>query len=199
MPRSCSVCAHQRRGEIDRILVSGAPLRETSAVFRVSEDALGRHKAAHLPATLLRAQEATDLATAAGIAQALRTHLLRVQLLYDACDAWLRDPNDLSRYDIGPRAEDVRVTYSESGPDGKPVRKRARLSELLARVETGRDLTVERGEYRHADPRELLLKTAGQLHSHLDLLTKLLQAGEFEQRLAALEAAQHDATQRTSA
>ena len=41
----------------------------------------------------------------------LRRCFERVNLLFDACDRWLRDADDPSRYDIGPRAAEVLVTY----------------------------------------------------------------------------------------
>jgi hypothetical protein len=107
----------------------------------------------------------------------LEQALQRVNLLFDACDRWLRDAEDPSRYDVGPRAEEVSVVYVEAGYDGRPVRRKAPLSELLARVE-GLDLTVRLVEVKHSDPRDLLLKTAGRLQGHLELLAKLV--GELQ-------------------
>jgi hypothetical protein len=62
MPRSCTICAHAQREAIDAALVAGQPLRDMSALFRVSEDALARHKTRHLPAALALAQGAQEAA-----------------------------------------------------------------------------------------------------------------------------------------
>jgi hypothetical protein len=102
----------------------------------------------------------------------------RVNLLYDACDRWLRDPDDPTRYDIGARAEDVNVIYSEADGE-RTVQRKAKLSLLLAKLEDGK-VDVHRAEWRHADPRELVLKTHGQLQSSLELLAKL--AGQLDER-----------------
>jgi len=64
MPRTCTVCAHPEREAIDEALVGGSALSELAAIYRVSDDALGRHKANHLPATLLKAHEAGEIAHA---------------------------------------------------------------------------------------------------------------------------------------
>ena len=64
MPRVCKVCAHPDVEAINAALVAGRPIRELSALYRVSEDSLTRHKAAHIPATLAKAQAATDVAHA---------------------------------------------------------------------------------------------------------------------------------------
>jgi len=64
MARTCSICAHPRREEIDKALVAGTPKRDVSALFRVSEDAITRHAAAHLPQALSKAQDARETARA---------------------------------------------------------------------------------------------------------------------------------------
>ena len=87
MPRTCTVCTHARRGEIDRALVGGRPVRETSALFRVSEDAVGRHKAEHIPPTVAKAQEAADVAQADDLlaqVRALRSKAMALLLKAEA-------------------------------------------------------------------------------------------------------------------
>jgi hypothetical protein len=64
VPRSCTTCTHPDREAIDEALVSGSALSALSAKYRVSEDALGRHKANHLPAKLVMAQAAEEVAQA---------------------------------------------------------------------------------------------------------------------------------------
>jgi len=63
MSRKCSICAHQQGQAIDEALVAGtASLREIASLFAVSQSALRRHKARHLPAALAQAQEAQEAA-----------------------------------------------------------------------------------------------------------------------------------------
>jgi hypothetical protein len=57
MPRVCSICVHAQREAIDKALVGGSAKRDVSALFRVSEDAVTRHAAAHLPKALAHAHE----------------------------------------------------------------------------------------------------------------------------------------------
>lgn len=177
MPRTCGICAHADREAIERALVSVEPFRHIAARFRVTTQALQRHKAEHLPARLLEAAQAQEVVTATNVMAELERCFARVNLLFDACDRWLRDPDDPERYDLGPRSEDVRVVYEEAGADGKPRRRKERLSALLARLEAregGLGVRIESAEYKHADPRELVLKTAAQLQNQTELLAKLL-------------------------
>jgi hypothetical protein len=49
MPRSCTICTHDHRDEIDRSLSDPSrAIARLAAEYRVSEDALSRHKANHL-------------------------------------------------------------------------------------------------------------------------------------------------------
>jgi hypothetical protein len=177
MPRVCTACTSPNREAIDRALVAETPLRTIADQYGVSKTALLRHKADHLPAALAKGKEAKEEAHALGLVQQLERWLERVNLLFDACDRWLRDPEDPSRYDIGPRAEDLKVTYTEL-VNGKPVQRKRKLSELLAEIE-GSSRTVELVETKHADPRELILKTHARLQSNQELIARLL--GELKE------------------
>lgn len=99
----------------------------------------------------------------------LHRGLEKVNRLMDACDLWLQDASDPERYDIGPRADDVDVTYivevlTANGALVTQKRKKP-LAELLACLDDGHDadgarfVRAEKSEYRHADPRELILRT----------------------------------------
>jgi hypothetical protein len=183
MPRVCSICRSSDREGIERAIVAGEPLRDIAGRFRVSRSALGRHQADHLPAHLIRAEQAQEVASATRVLAQLQRCLERVSLLYDATDRYLRDPDDPTRYDVGPRAGDVTVVYEEPGDDDRPRLRRERLSVLLARLaakDTGLGLAVVATEIKHADPRELHLKAAGRLRDQLELLAKLV--GELDDR-----------------
>jgi len=198
MPRACTICVHAEKEAIDKSLVAGSVLSGIAARYGVSQDALRRHKDAHLPVALARAereqrqahaaqlvdqageQDEREQAHALDVMEELQRCFQRVTLLFDACDRYLRDPDDPTRYDVGPRSEDVMVTYTEPGEDGKPVRRKARLSTLLARVEQGSAFVVDRTETKVADPRELVLKAAAQLTTQVQLLAKLL--GQLDER-----------------
>lgn len=64
MPRSCTICSHPGREAIDRALVEGVAFPALVAEYRVSKDALSRHKANHLPAKLVMAEKAGEVAEA---------------------------------------------------------------------------------------------------------------------------------------
>lgn len=72
MPRQCSACKHELRHEIDKALLAGETFRYVSERFALSTGALFRHKQRHLPPTLLRAQEAQEVARADSLLDQLK-------------------------------------------------------------------------------------------------------------------------------
>lgn len=76
MPRVCTVCSHADRAAIDRALVAGEPNRRIAARCAVTEQAIRRHQAEHVPPQLAQAQHAAAVAQASDLlaeVQALRT------------------------------------------------------------------------------------------------------------------------------
>jgi len=184
LPRTCTICSHPEQVEIDKALVAAEEaLRTIADRWTVSKTALIRHKTEHLPQRLKAAKAAAETADGLEVMDELRRCLERINLLFDACDRWLRDADDPTRYDIGPRAEELRVTYEEERPGERTVKRKATLAELLAEV-NGSDRsparTVTMVETKHADPRELVLKTVARLQPQIELLAKLI--GKLDER-----------------
>jgi transposase-like protein len=75
------VCDHPERHSIDEVLVTGAPYRSVAKRFELSESAVYRHKAEHLPAGLLKAKQVEEVAQADDLLEQVRhlqTHALDI-------------------------------------------------------------------------------------------------------------------------
>ncbi len=86
MSRACTVCSHERREEIDRALVGGSPNLSLSSLFGVSEAALRRHKANHLPAHLAQAEKAREVARADDLLEEVRDLQSRARAILDKAE-----------------------------------------------------------------------------------------------------------------
>ncbi len=64
MPRVCTICTHKSRAKIDKALVERERFRTIADQFGVSKTALLRHHDDHLPAALVKAQDAAEAAQA---------------------------------------------------------------------------------------------------------------------------------------
>jgi hypothetical protein len=58
VPRKCNICSHEKLKEINQALIDGQSLRNIAKQYQVSYSAVNRHKKEHLPAALVKAQEA---------------------------------------------------------------------------------------------------------------------------------------------
>jgi FixJ family two-component response regulator len=54
MGRICTCCSHPQRREIDQALVQGRDNRRIAARYGLSENAVRRHRAEHIPELLLK-------------------------------------------------------------------------------------------------------------------------------------------------
>ena len=86
MPRRCSICHHEGLEGINRALVEGIAFPVLVAKYRVSKDALSRHKANHLPATLVKAQEAREVARADDLLDEVRSLQARALTILDRAE-----------------------------------------------------------------------------------------------------------------
>ena len=67
MPRTCTVCRHGARAEVDRALVQGEPHRRIAKRWSLGEAAVQRHKA-HIGAPVLAEWSASRAEVYAGLA-----------------------------------------------------------------------------------------------------------------------------------
>lgn len=185
MARKCTVCEHPEVVEINKCLVNNESLRNIAKQFPgITSAAVNRHKA-HLPGKLVKAQEEKQIIKNVTVLEEIKRCFERVNKLFDACDKWLSDP-ETGEYNLNPRAGDIEIIYTEPGPNGKDVRKKALLSKLLAEVR-GAGYLIESWESRIADPRTLILHTSRQLGTQIELLSKLLHMLGLEERLKTIE------------
>ncbi len=179
MTRTCTVCSHPERATIDKALVAVQnPYRDIARQYGLSKDALLRHKADHLLAEIVAAWQVERQGNGLELAGEVRGWMTTIGKMLRACDEWLTDPDDHTRYDLRPRAYELLVHYevTERGPGGRPVvaRRKARLSDLLPRVQAVHEgLNVTMIEHKAADPRKLLLDTTKTLESHLRLVAEI--------------------------
>ena len=90
MGRRCSVCGHPDREAIDRAIVGGEPCRAVAARSSLSPDAVERHAQHHLPAAIVKAQEAVEVAHGVALADQVNRQREKAEDLYAEARAVLR-------------------------------------------------------------------------------------------------------------
>jgi hypothetical protein len=153
------------------------PYRHIAERYGLSTTALVRHKADHLLAEIVAAWQAERQNNGLELASELRGWMDTITKLLRACDEWLTDPDDATRYDLNPRAHEIMVHYEETEEVAGRVlikRRKAPLSELLPQASTAREGTeITLVESKVADPRKLILTTTKTLEGHLRLIAEI--------------------------
>ena len=141
----------------------------------MSESAIKRHVLKCIP-RFLEASRAERKRERAIVVEAEISRVFnRLNKLFDACDLWLTDPDDPALYSLDARADELTVIYEDGNdttPQGNPKRKSDKLSVLLRRLEPAGVETLSVTS-KHADPRELIIKTASEIQAKLELFARL--------------------------
>jgi hypothetical protein len=139
--RTCSICNHPDRGEIDKALVTrSTSYRNVSERYGVSVGALSRHKANHLP-RLVEAAKASEAAQAVTSGAALIDEL---DSLLNRALAILEAAEETGQLKVALQAiREARETI-------KICADLAVTAELEERVEELEELIAQRGGLRHA-------------------------------------------------
>ncbi len=127
MALKCTVCQHVSRDAIERSLIHGEPMRDVAGRYSLSKSALHRHRNAHLPKALAKAQEAEEIVRADSLLGEVEALMARTDTIYSECVA----------------AGDMRLALSA-------IREKRGCLQLLGKA-TGE---LDRPEPRH-DPRPL--------------------------------------------
>lgn len=150
MARPCTVCAHPDLEAINRAIVdlAGNPkrFRLLAGQYGLGHKSLERHGRTHLTPGLARAtvrhaelvEETRQLDVLACLGRAAE----KGERMLEAIDTWLRDPVS-GRYNLDPRASEIQVIWQ---PLGGGPRQKARLSELLERIERVTEDYVRRAD-----------------------------------------------------
>lgn len=99
----------------------------------------------------------------------------KLDLMVDAIDRALRDPEDPTRYNLDPRAREITVVFEETVDTGtvlRKVQKVRKLDDLLERVEKELGVSVVRWEVKSADLRVLLKDLAAVIRPIAETLGK---------------------------
>ena len=85
MPRTCTICVHPQRLEIEKALVAGTSLRTISGQFGPSKTAVLRHRT-HVTEAIARNAEVQELARTGALLDDVRAGERRAERLYEQAE-----------------------------------------------------------------------------------------------------------------
>ena len=166
---------HPKKNAIVRALINQVPYDKIADEFGLSFGSVQRYASQRLRYNAAKALAKGDYDGAALLSRVEDT-IVNVQKMYDACNDWLTDPTDHSRYNLEDRANELQVIYYEYFTDDKgnerTVKKKDNLQKLIDEVMGKRREAIEVNSKR-TDPRQLILMTAQTLNKQLETLSKI--------------------------
>ena len=172
MPRKCTACSHPQIDDINKEIVRLQSYRDIAKRYGLTAASIYRHRCEHMADALFAAER---LRQGNGIREELERVYQHINRMLEACDTWLRDPDNPEKYSLEPRAEEIRVIYREIDEEGNYGGKRtAWMSELILRLEDEKNYLVMSTETKRADPRKLIIDTVNSLKGQLELAAALM-------------------------
>lgn len=161
---------------LDEVRNPSANLSAIARRLKVDADTLRAFRDRHTPKPILEsiAQLSRRPRPDLQVSQLERLDSVCAQLdmMREAIDRALRDPEDPTRYNLDPRAREVTVVFEEMVGERK-VQKVRKLDDLLERVEQKLGVSVVRWEVKSADLRVLLKDLAVAVKPISELLGKV--------------------------
>ena len=154
------------KGEIVRSLVAGVPMQEVARKYGLPYQSVYTFQKKYLSRILYERNLREDQ----GIEDALIESVSSLKKMLDSVQEWLTDPEDSSRINANPRAEELEVVYEAADEEGNVVRRKAILQELLDKA-VGRE-NVLRVSYKGMDSRIVFIRAAESLGRLLSTLLK---------------------------
>ena len=175
MANAYSVDKHPKKNAIVRDLINQVPYDKIANNYGLTFSSVQRYATGKLRMSAAKALAKGHYNGEALLAR-IEDTIVYVQKMYDACNEWLQDPKDHSKYNLDPRAYEHQVIYNWIITDGEGndtrIRKKANLQELLERA-MREDEEIIKVESKVADPRNLVLQTAQTLNKQLETLAKI--------------------------
>lgn len=126
--KTCGVCSHPERREIERAILSGDGVRNVAARFGTSSTALQRHKA-HISKRLEKGFALREIAEAESLAQRIELLLTEsVDILEDARTTWVKADCLMCKAKIPVQINDVRSRVAAAAQVGKTLELVGRLT-----------------------------------------------------------------------
>ncbi len=86
MPRTCTICEHPNRDEIDHLIINGNTFRHIASQYNFSYRAVKRHKDNHLNKKLAKAKEVQEVVHANSLLGQVRDLQMRALNILDAAE-----------------------------------------------------------------------------------------------------------------
>ncbi len=174
----CKVCKHKDVALINSRINKGDSISSISTTWGISRKTVAKHRDICLMPDVHEKQELIKSLTSSDRLQAYEDRFHKTNLMVDALDQWMRDPDNPDKYSIDDRANEIDVVYQEYDKENmrmRPGKQKATLQDLICKVEAGGEMYVRELTSRRTDPRKLLLDALKEEREMIKLVVEMVQ------------------------
>jgi hypothetical protein len=176
LARRFAISDHPDRDKIIRDIIKGEKsTRDIAGAYGLSHASVVRYVRGRLMDQAAAAAEAQDIREGKAVLDRINDLILRMEKLYDACDAYLQDPANPEKYDLFPRAWEFDVIYRKEVYKGDKVTWVTRKESLQSIIESIKAEGYKQPELymKSEDPRKLIIQTAAAIGKQLETIAKI--------------------------
>jgi hypothetical protein len=130
MPRTCTICRHPQREDIDQGLVASVPYRNLAEKYGTSTATLQRHRP-HMRRDLVQVHEAVEVARSERLLDCVRTGEGRAERMYGAAEEIM--VRALSAQDLRTALQAIRTAVDVMGEARQYMELRGELTRELGK------------------------------------------------------------------
>lgn len=175
---SCKICKGKHRKAIERKLISGSSISSIATQYNLSRTTINKHKKLHMASSMFKdIEEVRDALSLDVIKERVNNQSDQIEKLIAACDLWLQDPDDPTKYFVGLRSDEIEVSYNDIDDNGRrmAMKRKATLQELIERIEASDRFALVNIETNMTDPRILLLKAIKEQNATVASIAQMIR------------------------
>jgi len=168
--RPSTIEHHPQKQLIDEAICSGEKQKIIAARFGITPAAITRYIQNAFARDKVRADQERQVSSGTFILANMMKMLDTLEKMREALVEQLQDPDDPSKFNLSPRADEIEVTYDTIRTiDDKVMRQKDTLQNLLEQVRAGTPHEIVSINIKTMDLRKLLLDTVDGVAKQMQL------------------------------
>jgi len=167
---------HPKKDKIIKDIIAGKGIRAIETKYGVPRSSVEYYLKQRLYPQAVEAQVARGLKNGEFVLSEVDAIMIKMKKLYDACDEYLTDPADSTKYSLLPRAWEQEIRYLDysmtTDKDQKPMQKTMQLQQLIDMMHD-RQMEIVHIKNTFQDPRKVITETANVLTKQLELMARI--------------------------
>ena len=170
--KAYSIDQHPKKAVIVKKLCAGVPFGEIVKQYGTSKSSLSRYMNDKLLPRAAAEMVKRDMRDGKMVLDEIDGIMEKMKKLLDACDDYLTDPADPTKYSLLPRAWEQDIKYMDYTDKEHPIQRTMTVQQLIDKMDKV-NIEMQEIKYKHQDPRKIITDAANAMSKQLELLARI--------------------------